>query len=103
MKFDPTDLRGITSSPLDLEYIYAPFRPKGPFTTWLDFDIDYNQYKIYLRFGRDECHFMSIIVDRGDLLDIESNKEILSWGFRQVWTISYKVPEREPHIILGEN
>lgn len=105
MKFDHTNLDSIISSgaPLDFDYIYDPFRPKGPFTTWTDFDINHNQCKIYLRFGREEHHFMSVAANRDDLLIAEENREILSWMFRQIWTTDYKVPERESHIILGEN
>jgi len=92
------------SRALDLEMIFAPFRPKGPFELWMDYEIDFNATRVVLEWPGDGSSLYLIIHALGaELKDARANAAVFNHMFRCIWNESYKVPEREPHLILGED
>lgn len=89
---------------IDVEKILYPFRPAAEFAIWSDYDMDYDGYGITLEWRAGESiMWLKTRVSRVDVIDFCSSPGLLDRLFRYIWIYKYKVPEREPHIILGEN
>ena len=101
------DLRALNPEHLlNAWFILEPFRLKGEATFFVDYDIDRDQYRYILEFGRGSARFCLSIFGLGTSdMDVfeEGNTNVFNHMFRKVWRENYKVPDREPHIILGEN
>lgn len=88
---------------IDIPYIFEPFRPAEKFVIYNNYDIDFDVYRPVIEWrGKETTHFLQVVVERFEVVGVDFPM-VLNSLFRKAWTIDYKVPEREPHIILGEN